>query len=825
MCRLIPVCLLLLLGACDEDREEKNAPPADGGTTNPCGKGLKPYQSACVPALDVCKDGEVPLPGGGCKAVGVVECTGGLKLPGAASCTLVGQPATCPSGWSKVKGGWCEPAYAKTKCAAGYKPVLGKTTCQQIRDCGSGTWGDIKTTTKTIYVDGSNKGTAIGTKAQPYATIYMAVKYARDGDHIAIAAGTYHEDVNLNYGVTLEGRCPQMVTIKQKSSNYYGAIDIFAKGVIIKGLTVTSDMYGIVIYKGSTAVIEEVVATGCGTIGIFVSDGAVGSIKNSLLHENHEAGLMMYKGKVDFTNTAILNNLPKKSTGEDGLGIVTTCTSTTDPAQQVTITDSLILGNTEFGIFLNTTRATLTRTVVADTKVRADKDYGIGIMAQVGQGATVGSKLQFTDVLVANNRDIGVYLQGSHAIADRLVIRDTDGSAKDNYSGQGIFLEPDHVVTKPSSLVLRDSVISGNRRAGISVISSDCEVLRSLILDTRIQLSTSDGGFGIATNMGETPRLDRQVTLTVKDSILARNSSTALNLCATKATLERVLVKDTKGGMTTNAGGQVQTGEGLLAYSDKQFTSKAETTITDSVFNKNRVNGVRIIGSKATITRTVIQDTQSGHKYKDIGYGLQMVRDIQDTPAEVDLIQSVLQGNHTVGAVVVGSKLTMKGSVIRNTLSDTSDTADGDGIVLMCPLNTSKSSSLTMEDSRLDNNRSVGLVVNNSEAVVDRSIIWSTQKQEADGLYGDGAQVFDKKGKLTMTRSWVDKSARSGILFSGGTGSVTNSVFSAGNFSIAMDNGATANIQESNLYHNNKRNPVAVDVGFDTAPLPKIPKY
>ena len=132
---------------------ENGGAGTDGGAgTNKCAPGLKAMGPACVPIFDECKDDEVPMLGGGCKRVGVRECNGGWGIEGPPDwkCKPIGPPRTCLKGWEKVKRGWCEPILPKTKCPAGTMEKIGYATCQPIGDCGTGTWGNIKTNANTI---------------------------------------------------------------------------------------------------------------------------------------------------------------------------------------------------------------------------------------------------------------------------------------------------------------------------------------------------------------------------------------------------------------------------------------------------------------------------------------------------------------------------------------------------------------------------------------------------------------------------------------------------------------------------------------------------
>jgi hypothetical protein len=92
--------VLLLCAGCGETKQ------GDDGGAGQCPKGLKAVGRACAPVFDSCKDDEVPLLGGGCKKVGVEECSGGIKGPPDWKCKPIGVPATCTSGWQRHSGGY-----------------------------------------------------------------------------------------------------------------------------------------------------------------------------------------------------------------------------------------------------------------------------------------------------------------------------------------------------------------------------------------------------------------------------------------------------------------------------------------------------------------------------------------------------------------------------------------------------------------------------------------------------------------------------------------------------------------------------------------------
>ena len=261
MRRLVLGFALVLLGATACDDESGNESGADGGSPSSCPPGLTGLGAACVPALESCPADSVPVAGGGCQQVGVAACPGGLATPGGA-CAPVGSRAACPAGWTRGTGGWCEPRLPSAACPQGARTVVGQATCRPVGECGSGTYGEIKATAKTVFVDGSHAGgSSDGTQAKPYTSIGAALAAAPSGAEIAVAAGEYAEDVTLTGPTTLVGRCAGMVTIKGASTAAKSsALRIVGSGAAVRGVTVTGPSTGV--HLVGSAALERVVVTG-----------------------------------------------------------------------------------------------------------------------------------------------------------------------------------------------------------------------------------------------------------------------------------------------------------------------------------------------------------------------------------------------------------------------------------------------------------------------------------------------------------------------------------------------------------------------------------
>ena len=262
------------MAACNESSvpvDRADAGPPDWGVLA-CADGLAPRGPACVPRFDHCKAMEVALLGGGCKRVG--------------------SPAKCPAGWEAVKGGWCEPVRARKPCPTGTMMIIGKTACQPVRDCGSGKYGNIKVTAKTIHVDRQYaKADSDGSPDRPYQSIDEALSAAPSGAHVAVAAGEYLEDLVINKPVTLEGRCPGLVTVKGYKTDHKATIQVTASGTVIQGLTVTGSHHGVVLFSASNVLVERCAITRNADPGVVVEAKSDLTLRHLLVADNHTRGV------------------------------------------------------------------------------------------------------------------------------------------------------------------------------------------------------------------------------------------------------------------------------------------------------------------------------------------------------------------------------------------------------------------------------------------------------------------------------------------------------------------------------------------------------
>ncbi len=119
----------------------------------------------------------------------------------------------CPTGWSGTATGCVPPARAP--CAMHEAQWVGATACARIGGAcpGAGAWSADLPPGPVVYVRAGAVG-GDGTTATPYGTIVEAIAQSSGERVVALAPGTYAENVVLEDGVTLFGACVESTFVE-----------------------------------------------------------------------------------------------------------------------------------------------------------------------------------------------------------------------------------------------------------------------------------------------------------------------------------------------------------------------------------------------------------------------------------------------------------------------------------------------------------------------------------------------------------------------------------------------------------------------------------
>ena len=302
-----------------------------------------------------CVPGELTLADGTCQPAGLppdMPCPPGEMLLDDGTCQKAGVPASaCEVGFLPDGKDGCEPILPAAPCPEGLMAVPGDTLCREVAPCGSGTWGNIPVEANTQFVDKSYAGgNSDGTQAKPWTIIQSGVIAAANGAIVAVAAGSYPEDVAIQgKAVRLWGRCPAMVEVVGTGAAF-GAIRVIkqaADGAEIHGIAATGLKSCIGVFGAKNVVIEGVWLHGAGSAGLAVLEdfGATSVVmKGSLIEQNHDFGVFVGGSHVTLEATAVRSTQPDAQ-GFFGRGINIREHSVTKARADVTVATAGVIKN------------------------------------------------------------------------------------------------------------------------------------------------------------------------------------------------------------------------------------------------------------------------------------------------------------------------------------------------------------------------------------------------------------------------------------------------------------------------------------------------
>ncbi|MBW2457401.1 MAG: hypothetical protein JRI68_23035 [Deltaproteobacteria bacterium] len=636
--------------------------------------------------LPDCAEHELPLPDGSC------------VRPGAA---LDG----CGEGFVHDGIYGCEPILPAEPCPPGLMAVPGEDTCRSVMDCGSGKWGDLPVDDLTQYVDGTyGGGDSDGTAAKPWSTIGEGVSAAAPGALIAVAAGSYGENLLISgKPVRLWGVCPEQVVVEATGQP----------------------------------------AGPCPPAAVCITDGASGT----------EVGGLAVRGA--------------------GMGVA--------------------LSGSE-GVLID--------------RARVYDNATLGINADSALGPT---SLHIRGSLIEQNYGEGMFFQGALVTVDATVVRTTVPPASDLSRGLGITMQLPCVAASGGlqcdlaargTINVTRSVIEQNHGLGLLVIGSDATVDTSVVRTTLPHPSGQPGGGGIAaqpacfaTSAGLQCDPATRSSASVTRSVIENNHGVGLLVDASDATVDTSVVR----GAADPSGWRgiaVQ-----LACSDTpegqqcDLAARGTASVSRSLVEDNHQAGLLVIGSDVTVDASVVRATVSGPSDQLGGGGVLTQLWCPDTPtgqpcdpaagSTAGVTRSLIEDNHGVGMLVIGSDATVDGSVVRRTLPSGADQSNGLGISIQlncdptpmgwqCDPTTRSSANVTR--SVIEQNYTHGLLVVGSDAVLDGLLVRTTWPRASDQLFGDGVTIttMGAPSSATITNLHIADSARAGLVSFGASVSLAD---------------------------------------------------
>ena len=401
----------------------------------------------------------------------------------------------CGAGTEEIDGE-CVPAGPDggvgDGCGAGTRPdgdggCIASMLPSDLRSC-IGRFGPIGVdAADTLYVDGSyTGGGSDGSTTAPYTTIQAAVDDAGARFVVAVASGTYDEDVDIDAPLALEGRCAREVTID-------GTVTVTSGGTVIRGVTVTNGSPGILL-RGSLPAGADPFGTVIGT---------------SVIEMNGRAGIHVEASSLDLDFSEVRLTLAMSGSddiAEQGSGLYVF------DGSFVHVGNSVIEMNGGHG--LDFADATGPLGTVADSgdqflvgSIRSSGVIEMNVIEMNGQSGVRISAFKLGALPDPGSQRVSVLSNminnnGEHGIAAVETIVDISGNDLDGNGGS--IADSYAVAVEYCRAGVTGNMLSGSDGGGVHVINSQAAVAGNTISgfpNTGIVLTDATEGGTIANNL------------------------------------------------------------------------------------------------------------------------------------------------------------------------------------------------------------------------------------------------------------------------------------------------------------------------------------
>jgi hypothetical protein len=518
-----------------------------------------------------CEGSEIPMPDGRCLRPGVPE-------------------DGCGEGF--VHDGFgCAPVLPAEPCAPGTMALPGEEACRPVMPCGEGKWGDLPVDGNTVFVDGSYAGgDGDGSEQKPWPTIGEAVAAAAPGALVAVAAGSYAENVLIRFKpLRIWGVCPDLVEVVSIAEPAIPcpptAICVLdgADGTEVGGLSLRGVGYGLVVVGSSDVLVDRVRVNDNAERGLYTED-SLGptsvTLRGSLVESNRDIGVSVNAGAFVMEDSAIVGTLPNAlnlAFGR-GLNVQPLCQLTSEGQEcntairpDVIVRGSLIERNHDVNLLVGGANATIEDTAIRLARPQeSDQDYGRGLGATVVCEEDPGGKncipesrasVTVTGSVVEQSYDTGVYVEGSDVLLERTTVRATAPRAVDQSNGRAMSVQPSCVVTPEGlqcdpatrgKVTLVQSLLEGQHEVGLFAANADVNLEGSVVRATAPRAADQFFGVGLAVQpicVGQATALTCELlatsSLSMIDSLIEEQYAMGVMIGGTEATITTSVVRTT----------------------------------------------------------------------------------------------------------------------------------------------------------------------------------------------------------------------------------------------------------------------------------------
>jgi hypothetical protein len=560
-------------------------------------------------------------------------------------------PDGCGEGFTHDGDRGCTAILPAGACAPGLMAVPGETRCREVAPCAVGKFGDIPVEPSTEHVDASYLGTdSDGSAGKPWTTIQAAVAAAAPDAIVAIAAGSYPENVDIAVkAVRLWGVCPALVEIDGGAGL---RVRDNASGTVVRNLSVSGAGDGVNVLGSTDVRLEELRVHDNAGRGVAVQNdlGRTSvTLRGVLVEQNSDAGVFISGSEVTVEASVVRTTQPSVQ-GPFGRGVTAQAHTVTGLSSTLLVRGSLVDENHDVGVNVVGSTATVEASVVRATQPDGLQRFGHGVQVVAHPTSGAPSTLSVVKSLIERSHTAGVQVEASEATIESTVILATELDASGGL-GHGLNAQADLVRSAPATVVLRTSLIDQNHDVGLFVAAADVTVEASVVRNTQPD-GAQRGGRGFAVQAHPMSSLPGRLTLT--SSLVDQNQQLGLFIEGSQVTIDASVVRAT--AKTAGVAGRAMN---LQPFGTTAVPSEAK--LTRSLIELNFETGVFVAGSHASIETCLIRDTQP-NDYASLENGVSVIHYGGD--GSVDISATRIERSARAGVSAFGARASVSRSAL-----------------------------------------------------------------------------------------------------------------------------------------------------------------
>ena len=616
-----------------------------------------------------CAEGFALDADGACLSAPAPEtCPGGTRpRVGSTTCEPVGWKSACPPGTTRDASGFgctspAPPAPAPpapATCTGATREAYGQAACVPIGDCTAAFPPAGAIVVDASFADGELDATH-------FRTLESAVAAAGAAATIAVAAGVYDEAITVQKPLTLIGRCAASVEVRSPAGSTKAGIDVRAKGVTVRGMTLTGHVDGVSVSSSGDATVESVVVRDARFAGLYVEGGHLAvkgtKVENTVPRADRRGGFDLAVGvgaRASVEDSTLSGGVQGVLAGGAGTKLLMThvvitgqapsAMSTARPAgvaavgeSHVSISRSVIRDLVADGGAVVEDEATIEidETIVRNVHIAGSSARGYGLTSTyAGHMVVRSSLLEAIEGLAVLAADEGSSLQ----LVDTTVLgpgttKPPSGALASEGRGGGV------VVKKKAKASLDGVAVVGTWGYGLgSDTGGMLELKRSLVDNPRGLLGVApskSNAFGLSVS---------GASATVSDVTITRCSAAGITVGKKgRITGERVFVRDVLEGEVISSGAGLAVGEA------------GEVDLDASVIDRATAAGVLITRGGNSVVRLARSSVRHTRQTPE-GYGHGVTVRLE---ARVVLTGTSVVDNPGIGIAADGGRALIEGATV-----------------------------------------------------------------------------------------------------------------------------------------------------------------